>query len=99
MTEYQLYLFSTLLGQVAPAFTDVINKYVPSSTLRFWISIIVSALIGIAVNYDKLGAANIDTILTSALLVWSSGQVAYKNWYGDSKFQSAIRYSAKPLPL
>lgn len=93
MTEHQIYLLSLVLGQALPVLIDAVNKYVPSSRIRFLASVFISVGLGIVFNYNRLDFRNIDAILTTALILWSSSQTAYKMYYGGSKIQNSIRFT------
>jgi hypothetical protein len=95
MTEYQLYLAATLIGQIMPSLTDVFNRYIKNSDIRFWVSMLISGVIGVVMNYNNLNFSNFDHVLVTALLLWSSGQAAYKQWYEGSKLQSSIRFNTR----
>ena len=99
MNDYSLLLLYTLLGQIMPPLTDVINKQIPSSKLRFWISMFVCFVISIAFNYSRLTLGGINAILTDALVIWGSGQAAYKMYYDGSTQQQNIRFSASAFPV
>lgn len=98
MTEQQLFLASVLIGQILPVITDYVNKHVVTAKIRFWVSILLSVVLGALLNYNDLRFDTLDSILTSSLLMWTSGQVAYKNYYEGSRVQNNIRFSDSSFP-
>lgn len=99
MNDYTMILLFALLGQVMPQVTDLANKHIPSSKVRFWLSMVVCFVISLAFNFNRLSLGSPDAFIMDALILWGSGQSAYKMFYDGSKQQSAIRFSASPLPI
>lgn len=99
MNQNELLLIQALVGQVLPPLTDIINKNVPNSKIRFLASILISAIIAIVFNYQQLMFGNLEQTLTSFLLIWTSSQAAYKLYYEGSKYQDQIRFNNSPIPL
>lgn len=52
---------------------------------------LICGSVGIVVNYNNIQHGDIEQILTTALLVWGSSQVAYKQYYENSTWQHKIR--------
>lgn len=98
MSEYELLLLSTLLGQIMPYVADFINKYITSAKLRFWIPLSLSFIIASLYNIDQIQLGAVRGWLESGLILWSSSQAAYKMYYEGSKAQVAIRFSKGLLP-
>ena len=96
MTSYLLYM---LLGQFMPSITDLVNKHVQDGRIRFVVSILLSALVAVLFNMDRLVFGSYEEALVSALVLWFSGQTAYKMYYEGSKWQANIRFTDDPLPL
>lgn len=88
-----------LLGQFMPSITDLVNKHVSGAKLRFVISILLSAVVAVLFNMDRLVFGSYQEVLLSALILWFSGQTAYKMYYDGSKWQANIRYTDDPVPL
>ena len=93
ITPETLTLLTALLGQVMPPIADTINRNIPNSKIRFWVSILLSAVVGVLLNINNLNFGNLDGIIYSSMLLWGSSQIAYKTYYEDSKVQSRIRFS------
>ena len=98
MTDAELMLLSLLVGQMLPYGIDLINRYVASSRIRFWISVAVSLVLGIIFNFDIFHAGSLYDLLLSALTLWFSSQAAYKTYYEGSYIQYKIRRPVIPLP-
>lgn len=82
-----------LIGILIPAFIDLINRRVKDSDVRFWISVAVCAVVGIAVNYiqtlfvfPSLMEA-VEAVSKSILVVFGLAQLVYKAGYENSSFR------------
>lgn len=60
---------------------------------------LVCFVIAVAFNFNRLITGDLNAILTDALLIWGSGQAAYKMYYDGSTQQQNIRFSASALPI
>ena len=85
-----------LLGLVLPPVIDLINRKVLDSDVRFWISVLVCAVVGIAMKYLEtngfVGYANMyslaeDTAKT-ILVVFGLAQLSFKAGYENSRIRS-----------
>lgn len=99
MSPNELILLSILVGQFMPYFVDVINKYIASAKLRFWVSLLISFTVAVLYNIDQLSVGSVYSWLYSAFILWTSSQAAYKTYYEGSKAQTAIRFSKGLFPL
>lgn len=99
MNEANSYLLMVLLGQVVPQLSDLINKHVPSANIRFLSSLLVSSVIAIALNFNRLAFGSVEEALVSGLVIWASSQGAYQFYYGGSSYQQGILYNASNFPL
>lgn len=99
MTDTNIYLISLLVGQLVPPVTDLINKHVPSANIRFLASLLVSLVIALALNYNRIVFGSPEELLLTGTIIFSSAQVAYKFWYDKSQYQANIRHNAAALPL
>ena len=95
MTDEQVALLSALLGQVLPPLIDVINRYLASAKLRFVASALVCLGAAAAMNFGRLRYGNLDQLLETALILFTSAQSAYHLYYKDSTVQIKLR-SASP---
>lgn len=60
---------------------------------------LVCLVIALAFNYKNLMLGDFEGLITSAGLLFTSAQSAYKFYYGDSAWQQNIRFTTSPLPL
>lgn len=97
MSDSELLLVSLLVGQVMPYVTDAINKYIASSRLRFWVSVLLCAGLGWVFNLDVIHVGTFYDTLLSILTLWFSGQAAYKTYYEGSQMQYKIRKPIIPV--
>lgn len=97
MSDLELMAINIIVGQGMTFVTDHINKYVKSSTMRFWVSVATCTLVGLALNIDQLTWGNRSQIILSALTIWFSAQAAYKTYYEGSQFQIKIRKPVIPV--
>lgn len=96
MTETQLALLSAILGITLPPLIDLINRWVPSAKARFIASVLICLIAGIVMNASRLMFGNLDQLLETILIVFTSAQGAYHLYYKDSKLQGTLRDTAKP---
>ena len=99
MTDVNTYLAMLLIGQTVPPLSDIINKHVPSAKIRLLASMLVSLVISMVLNFQRLAFGSVEETLISSLILFASGQGEYQFYYKDSQWQSDIRFSSKNLPL
>lgn len=88
-----------LLGLLLPPVIDLINRKVHDSDLRFWISVLFCAIVGIFIKYVETQGfvgygtplALVEDVSESILVVFGLAQIAYKAGYEDSRLQDSIR--------
>lgn len=80
-----------LIGIVAPAIVDTINKDVTDSKLRFMFALIICGALGVFVNVPKLRYETPSDVLASMALVIATAQTTYKMLYENSQMQSIIK--------
>lgn len=78
-------VISLLLGAVLPPFIDFLTKSVPNSKTRFFISLGVCVLAGVAINFNSFTGQD---ILESIALVFGSAQIVYKTYWKESAFRA-----------
>lgn len=91
-----------VLGQFLPGAIDFINRKVPSSRVRFWISFVICLMMGVLASMNDVNVLianpsvpNVLKIFQAGVLIFTSSQIAYKQWYDQSVLQAKIR---NPLP-
>lgn len=101
--ENEFYFLSILIGQVMPYVSDFFNRYfavrsfhtrfftISSSTIRFWISVLLCTGVAFLMNYDGLSFVTKKDFYLSALTIWFSAQAAYQTYYEHSQLQYKIR--------
>ena len=69
----------SLIGFMFPPAIDMLNRYVKSSDLRFWVSILFCIVVGaIATLFN--GNFNPDGIALQAMIFIAQSQISYKFW-------------------
>jgi hypothetical protein len=99
MTPTEIYLVMVLVGQVLPRFIDNVNKFVLNKKIRFLLSLTISLAVGIIFNFDylfPLKQVNVQQVILTALILWTSSQAAYKMYYEGSQTQMQIRFNTRP---
>jgi hypothetical protein len=75
-----------LLGLLLPPLIDAINQFISNEKIKFWVSFVICAAIGLILNF--LGNHNhftdMDGIARSILAVFGLAQIAYKGYWKDS---------------
>lgn len=81
MTE----VISLILGAVLPPFIDFLTRSVANSKVRFFISLAVCVVAGIAINFNSFNGQD---ILASIALVFGSAQIVYKTYWKESSLRA-----------
>lgn len=81
------------IGFLLPPLIDLINRKVPSSDARFWVSVASCVVLAIPIAYfdGSQPGFGIDEVLTGALVLLGQSQITYKLVYEDSRLQSVMR--------
>ena len=77
-----------LIGAVSPPIIDLINRYITDNRWRFVVSLVFSAVAGIAYSLIVNGT---QATLADATLIFAASQTVYKLIYVDSKIQDKVR--------
>lgn len=87
-----------LIGILLPPLIDLINRKVGNSDARFWVSVLVCALFGVAINFVQGDGfhyatmlAGVEGVSKTILIVFGIAQLTYKGIYEDSQLQKGIR--------
>ena len=95
-SELSVVLVQLALGGSLPPAIDMLNKYVPDSKVRFWITLLICLTIGTVLHHASLKFSTIPDILMSFGLILSGSQTVYKSLYDGSDLQNHIRTIQKP---
>ncbi len=82
-----------LIGFLLPPLIDTINRYIKSSYARFWVSVIVCAVIGTILDilsHNGLTGVTQESIAQSILMVFGSAQLSYKGVWENSKARANL---------
>jgi len=85
-----------LIAIIFPPIIDLINRFVKDSTVRFLISFLFCAILGIGLNWIETGFVFPDRLMAfqslsgSILAVFGATQLSYQAVYKESKLQKAI---------
>lgn len=89
-----------LIGILVPAVIDLINRNVKNSDARFWISVVVCAVVGLGVNYLETAfafsnpRAGFDSISSSILAIFGLAQISYKAVWEKSGLRESLGLNA-----
>lgn len=77
---------SLILGGILPPFIDFLTKTVANTKVRFWISVLVCAVVGVLINFRT---PQIDEVIKNIALVFTSAQMVYRQFWKDSLLRSS----------
>lgn len=90
-----------LLGFLLPPLIDLLNRKITDSDARFWVSIVVCALIGVGLdimqvnglgNYTGMTLLEIfERMATSTMTVFGIAQLSYHGFYKNSQLRTDIQ--------
>jgi uncharacterized protein YqgC (DUF456 family) len=85
-----------LLSLLLPILIDLFNRHIKNSDLRFWVSVVVCAVVGICLNYvDTMwGFQSVkdgfESITSSIMVTFGLAQLAFKGYYENSTLREKI---------
>lgn len=91
-----------LIGLLLPALIDVVNLKFESSTLRFWVSALICAVVGIFLNWIETSfifataQMGFDSITTSIMATFGIAQLSYKAIWEKSDIRAKMIGQPKP---
>jgi len=71
------------IGFIMPPIIDAVNQFVPDSRFRFWVSLLICAVIAALVNLDKI-TTEPTTVLLKVGFVFAQAQIIYKQYWEKS---------------
>ena len=80
-----------LIAFLLPTLIDVINRYIKNSDLRFWVSVLVCALVGTGLDYLTGGFSGFDAWAEQVMVVFGIAQLTYGAVYKNSTLQTIVR--------
>lgn len=80
-----------LVGFILPPVIDLINFRVSNTQARFWIAFALCLAISVVLNFNKLTAGDIPSLLGSAGIVFSEAQIVYKTYWADSSLRTGLQ--------
>jgi uncharacterized membrane protein required for colicin V production len=81
-------LYLVVLGALLPPVIDLVNRFIPNSSLRFIASLVICLTLGSILAFLTSG---VEGILADGTIVFAMSQVVYKLWYEKSQLQTKIR--------
>lgn len=78
------------VGFLLPPLVDVVNNHVRASWLKFVLSVLASLVVAVVLNLNKLNWFGAEEVLTSAALVFSESQIAYRLYWSESKPRASM---------
>lgn len=89
-----------LVGFILPPLIDFLNREVPTSKGRFFVTILTTVGVTAFLNWDHIAYGNPELFLSSAALIFTESQVVYKMYFEDSYIRSKLQTKIdKPSPL
>lgn len=80
-----------LVGFLLPPVIDLINRKINNSDIRFWVSVLFCAVVGVLIAYSKGNIGDINAIISSIFIVFGLAQISYKAVYESSRLQTKVR--------
>lgn len=71
-----------LVGFILPPLIDLINKRIANHETRFFISMLICALVGVIINLDKIREPW--DLIANASVVFASAQITYNAYWKRS---------------
>lgn len=88
-----------LLSLLLPIVVDLFNRKIKDSDIRFWMSFLVCAVVGVCLNYvdtmwrfDTL-RDGFDSVASSVMIAFGLAQLSYKGFYENSGLRASIKNS------
>lgn len=69
--------FLALIGFLLPPVIDLINNKIASSYARFWLAVLVCALVGTFIEWVMVGILTFEGVSTQILLTFGMAQLTY----------------------
>jgi len=80
-----------LAGFLLPPVIAFVNKKVENTTLRFVVSLVISAIVAVALRFQELQFMSADQIFGSIALIATEAQIAYRTyWHEESPVRTLI---------
>ena len=79
-----------LIGAVAPVLIEFVNRYIKSTNGKFIVSLLLPLIGGVALNFKELKMGDVESILASGTVMFTSAQAVYKLYFRDSVLQKRI---------
>jgi len=77
--------FLSLIGFLLPPVIDLINNKIASSYVRFWLSVLVCAIVGAFIEWAFVGVLTIEGVSTQILLTFAMASLSYGAlWKGSN---------------
>lgn len=86
-----------LIAFLLPPLIDLINRRVANSDARFWVSVLVCALVGAGINYIDTQfffatpRMAFESLSESVLVVFGIAQLVYRGVYEGSSLEKTIQ--------
>ncbi len=80
-----------LVGFLLPPVIDLINRKIDNSDIRFWMSVLICALVGVLITWAAGNIGDINAVINSIFVVFGLAQISYKAVYESSRLQTKVR--------
>lgn len=90
----------TLVSFLLPPLIDLINRKILDSDIRFWVSVLVCALVGTVIEFVMNGFVFIgaDPLIEEMLKTFAMAQLSYKGVWEDHSLRRKLGLKATTAP-
>lgn len=81
---------STLIGFVMPPVVEFINARIKWEKVRFYTSVILCVLVGVAITYVANGYTSWEDLVRNSGIVFAASQTAYYTYFKKSTLDKTI---------
>ena len=79
-----------LIGFIMPPLIDLINRRIANGDIRFWLSLLICAVVGVGGSWLASGVLTWKAV-EDIFVVFGMAQLTYQGVYRDSSLQEQIR--------
>ena len=83
--------FLGLVGVILPPIIDLVNNKVASKYLRFWISVLICALVGTGIEWVIAGVLTPDSVSARILFTFGLAQLSYGALWNGSRADAELK--------
>lgn len=80
-------MIEVIVGAILPPIIDIVNSHIEKSQHRFYVSIAICVIIGVAMSLTELTPSD---PIKSALVVLMTAQAIYKKYWEESEVRQEL---------